>query len=445
MAESQDIDRLLEEGLTCYGSGDLEGALSAWQQVLALEPGHVQATSYIGYVRENYDTLLRSKPQAAGGPPLPAHDRSEYQIEVSPGDLAPPGALLRPPSDHEGKDDPWLEEQETINPAAAAVAPPEPEDGDDGDYELELAEDPAGDGDDSAGSGDGDDEDGDEEGTFGGTTREYQGGPAKEFQLDEPTSSFHPEATPIGFATQDTDVKKRELGFVQPAPPADLQVRLRTPEVAPGRPTGKTGKVAIGTAPTVEIDNRAPAVSATRTTQDLPAKTRPPGPPTRPPIDPTAVSQAEVVLQHAPTKDLLREEVPVPAPDVMDPRAPTRELGLRGNARPATSDDSPTREADVRAFREQHARDRAGATTARSLPSAGPRAAARPAAAPTPPEPPPPPAEPVDASTAALLADIDADAPAGETAEDRTRRRIGALASSCSGRARWGWRSSGPR
>jgi hypothetical protein len=39
MARAQpEIDRLLEEGLTRYGRGDLDGALTAWEQVLDLDP-----------------------------------------------------------------------------------------------------------------------------------------------------------------------------------------------------------------------------------------------------------------------------------------------------------------------------------------------------------------------------------------------------------------------
>ena len=33
-----EIDRLIEEGLTRYGQGDLDGALAAWEQALAIDP-----------------------------------------------------------------------------------------------------------------------------------------------------------------------------------------------------------------------------------------------------------------------------------------------------------------------------------------------------------------------------------------------------------------------
>lgn len=57
MSRNHDIDRLIDAGLTRYSAGDLDGALVAWEQVLAIEPMNPQATSYLGYVRVNYEAL----------------------------------------------------------------------------------------------------------------------------------------------------------------------------------------------------------------------------------------------------------------------------------------------------------------------------------------------------------------------------------------------------
>ena len=87
--------------------------------------------------------------------------------------------------------------------------------------------------------------------SFDETTREYynQKPPTDEF-ADEP--SFRGESTPVGFAAQETEVKPRNTGFVQPVarkaqpqppvpspggePPtntAELRVRVRTPSSTP--------------------------------------------------------------------------------------------------------------------------------------------------------------------------------------------------------------------
>ena len=59
--EQPDIDRLIEEGLDRYGAGDIDGALLAWDRVLELDPENAQASSYVEYVRVNYDILTSSE------------------------------------------------------------------------------------------------------------------------------------------------------------------------------------------------------------------------------------------------------------------------------------------------------------------------------------------------------------------------------------------------
>jgi len=37
-----ELDRLIDEGLNRYGSGDLDGALEAWEEALAIDPDNAQ-------------------------------------------------------------------------------------------------------------------------------------------------------------------------------------------------------------------------------------------------------------------------------------------------------------------------------------------------------------------------------------------------------------------
>ncbi|HET9619818.1 MAG TPA: hypothetical protein VFP84_00530, partial [Kofleriaceae bacterium] len=120
-------------------------------------------------------------------------------------------------------------------------------------------------------------------------------------------------------------------------------------------------------------------------------------PPTPAPRSPTAPSLPTVapVLPGAP--------LPGSAFRADDPMifAPTRELGLRTEKRPATEDE-PTGELDAQKIR--------GAAPARQT--------SRPVL---------PGMDPIDARSAEILEEIDRAAPASETREDRTRRRITAL------------------
>ena len=52
-----EIDRLIEQGLTLYGEGDLDAALLLWERVLVIDPENPQANSYVEYVRTNYQLL----------------------------------------------------------------------------------------------------------------------------------------------------------------------------------------------------------------------------------------------------------------------------------------------------------------------------------------------------------------------------------------------------
>src|SRR5688572_21776326 len=78
-----DIDRLIEEGLTRYGRGDLDGALLSWEQVLELDPHQEQALGYIDYVRMNYELLVGEVSGHGEPPPFAiAPDEPDYVIEA---------------------------------------------------------------------------------------------------------------------------------------------------------------------------------------------------------------------------------------------------------------------------------------------------------------------------------------------------------------------------
>jgi len=426
LAASTEIDRLLEEGLSLYGSGDLDGALVAWERVLALDPRHAQANSYVEYVRANYTVLSDGKPEAAddsNSAPFPVVEEPEYQIEIQPGEL-PPAIAGRAPSHMDPLDEGWLVEEETRDRTEQVAKRRASSQAERVNKELELET---------------------EEPTveFETATREYAGGFANS------------ENTPVGFAAQSTDVRKRELGFVQPTadPGIGVQVRIRTPSAAPPPPPAKPAPaMELGTPPppldssgfelggagrgetmrdppppttqlpfdsappsldddlfggpsTRSTRDAIPEVLARRSTKDLPGQARLPADRTpRTTIDPSAVSQAEVVMAHA----------------------ATRELGTRPSTRPPTNDDSPTREADVRAFREHHAaQQRAQAATESDTPSS-PKAKTRPLDEGTRQDIVLP-FDPIDARSAQILDEIDVDAPPGESDEDRTRRRLSTL------------------
>jgi hypothetical protein len=411
-----DIDRLIEEGLTRYGTGDLDGAIAAWEQVLAIEPDHQQAHSYVDYVRSHYEQLANGAAKDKSGP-LPAlpgqssaptesvdegwGDDSEEEGEEATKDASDVIAARRAREAEQETDEAKTQEQRK-----------EPEQVHDGDViELEPEE-PT------------------RDHEFDTATREYKG--PGTFQVEEATGTFSGEGTPAGMRfEQPTEVRPRDLGFVQSkadadrAPPVPIEVKDLPSNPPP-----------IGAAATVELDAAGGAALADaagavkpRDTKDMPSDGRRPAKPSTPPpatppleslpapaptneADPTAVSQAELVLQNAPTRELDRARTgdPAPAPGAAtDVGAPTRDLGIRPKPRAPTNDDMPTREADVRAFREQRAqRERRKGSEATS-PDLAPQL------------------DPIDARAQQILDDVDAGAPAEEPIEERTRRRIGAL------------------
>lgn len=85
-----DIDLMIEDGLSRYGRGDLDGALDVWEEVLRVDPLNEQAASYVDYVRQNYDMLTGEGEVAdESGSPY-AIDDDEYQVEISEGRMSTP-------------------------------------------------------------------------------------------------------------------------------------------------------------------------------------------------------------------------------------------------------------------------------------------------------------------------------------------------------------------
>jgi tetratricopeptide (TPR) repeat protein len=408
---TSEIDRLIEDGLDRYGSGDLDGALLAWEKALAIDPDNKQATSYVDYVRQHYEMLLDAEISVDGGEdtPFAIHEEPEYQIEVKEGELARSSRPSIPPVIDE-VDSGWdMEETQDTSSAANAPPPPPPAP-------------PVRDSNASGGL------------TFDEATREYSAYGARGATIRdaaaEAASEFEAEGTPVGFTNQLTDVKKRDFGFVQPREEtaeatAHTDAKFRPPKktIAPVDPDpDPAGEIELGASDSGRV-----------ATKDLPVQTRAPATGQAgagrsiasaggagAPRDPTALSQAEVMLPHAATKELDRSTL-FSSFTLDDPQVgqPTRDLGLRPNPIkiPETDDDIPTRESDARAIREQAAA--AAHAAQRRLPSRPMTESTRHDIS--------SPFDPVDAQAAQILDEIDAGAPAGESPDDRSRRRIGAL------------------
>jgi len=478
-----DIDRLIEEGLTLYGQGELDAALLAWERVLSIEPEHPQATSYVDYVRMNYELLTaETSGEDPHGAPFGIEEEPEYLIEIVPGELIAGAAA---PLYMDPLDDAWFIEDESAprRPRTRSV--------DEVPVTLELEADepplrpsepqPIG---------------------FEDQTREYPGGPPARAPSELPTfesvpdpvtSEFHPEVTPgfgtpadyqtpaggftqvtpsfdtptSGFGTQVTDIRKRETGFVQPTParhdpaedeltlrrpsqgPPDLKMTLRTPgEDAADAPPPASSLVELSyddptterplDAAAADLINSLPSPTPAqrydpgppKSTRDLPPVTRAPAPPT-----------AE--LRASSTRDFpaQKTEKLAPAPsDTRDFPAQKTER-LPGGVRfitPEAAESTPTRDLPTGKL-PSFAREMMTAPT-RDL---GLRPLDARAASPvlddesTIHRKRQPtdgtradvilPFDPIDARSAQILDDVDVGAPDREPKEDRTRRRITTL------------------
>ncbi|HSK00959.1 MAG TPA: hypothetical protein VK932_06950 [Kofleriaceae bacterium] len=468
-----DIDALIDEGLTRYGRGDLGGALTAWERVLELDPHHEQALGYIDYVRMNYELLVG---EASGhGEPAPfaiAGDDPEYQIPAATDELAEGSAA---PQDGGGLDGWAIEEEQpvygrlTVEALTFELADKEPE--------LELGPPRTAEATESTGV------------SFEDATSEYSSehrqapaatpapapapapaddGTSQEFRLEStPTPGFGPEPTPgfgspgdvqtpQGFAAQLTDVRPRELGFVQPVPPpvvAPPVLPARLPPEPPQRdsPSYDPDPPTLERAPTdtsrADLISSLPARRVPRPiggpTRDLPSATRKPALPdlpglpasprdlsarataptgTRSPFEglrtPTPPDLSGALDFDVPTERKDHRSVPPPAarpgvPGMGAPNPvvaiPTRDLGLRpkSNTRPDTEDE-PTSPTEVVPSTRAPSKPAEPIVTRADLVL---------------------PFDPIDARSVQILDAIDRHVPAppGESRDDCTRRRITAL------------------
>lgn len=437
------IHRLIEDGLSKYGTGDLDGALLAWERALSLDPDNTQAASYVEYVRTNYEVLV-SGATGEDSAPFGIDDEPSHRISTRPGEVVASDAS---PMFFDPTDEGWFIESEQVGRAGMkqsrttsgsvmfemeADEPPPPP----------RAPQPS-------------------PISFDDAMREYPSGPGRppamltvaaeaptEFDVGESTGGFGgpQQATPPGFGSQITDVRKRDLGFVQPsgkpaptAPgggvqPAALKVTVRTPTLPrmdhgpPQPPHARADgdderastdadppaveQVLLGTAPTVDFSTRAdletptgertplPVLDSRSETRELPPPSVAPGP--RPVVAATATQRLPELQQRANDAALQASDDPAIG-------APTRGLAMRPPAQRADtgSEEQKTGEADVRAIRRTIA--------AESIDPEGTRADFV------------LPFDPIDARAGQILDEVDADAPASESKEDRLRRRIGGL------------------
>jgi hypothetical protein len=497
---ASDTERLIEEGLSRYGAGDVEGALDAWERALDVEPDNPQAASYVEYVKANWDVLTGVPDGDDAAQDYGFSDEPDYHIEIQPGQLRPgEGAPLHIDPADQG----WFLHDETVRngvsddantleldadapelslegdddePEISLSQEPEPEpdpesdepelsleadepemsleadepqlslEGDEPELSLEADEPgepetvskrvkPVGEADD-----DGELEDETNDGTLEDETSEFRGlyqperstqdfdSPTKEFEARRaefeakrneqtppfgtettPTPGFGPEATPVGFSNQTTDIRKRELGFVQPRAPHDeLKVNLRTPgpkvpmpaRPAPGstppraavepprpaEPAPPPAPVEPATAPPVEneasfadlIESLPSPRAPLATTRDLPDSRRPPAP------SPMADTQRPVAHTRPPaTAETLKPTgqtrppaVPIGAADTLKPPSATRPVEEPRGASPSRPPDiaglgsAPTRELGTRDLDMLPPKPQTGSTT-QKLPPMG--------------------------------------------------------------------------
>lgn len=76
------VSELIERGLERYGRGDLEGALADWRHALVLEPDERRASEYVAYVEKHYE-LLDSGHVPASDPTLEL--TAPFGIDIPPG------------------------------------------------------------------------------------------------------------------------------------------------------------------------------------------------------------------------------------------------------------------------------------------------------------------------------------------------------------------------
>jgi hypothetical protein len=77
---------LVEAGLAAYGRGDVDDALVAWEQALAIDPDDVRALGYVDYVRQHYDLVTRGGEPRLDTDAVPfgiGDEDGGYEIEIT--------------------------------------------------------------------------------------------------------------------------------------------------------------------------------------------------------------------------------------------------------------------------------------------------------------------------------------------------------------------------
>jgi len=407
-----EIDQLIEEGLTLYGQGDLDGALVAWEKALAVDPENPQASSYVDYVRSNYDALTGDAANDESKVPFGIDDEP-YQIEILPGEIE----YLQAPTEVAPVtvDEGWFMEDDNSAPRHTP--------------EVEADEPPAV--------------------SFEDQTREYQSSnraPASGTEappsLDSGRFEFiTAEVTPGpvgGFASELTNLRERDTGFVKPTakttppragsetddplttlPPADLSISLSDDEPPPSA----TPADLLASLPTplrgspLDAKSGIPRTDTAELPPSLrrPAATEPafafPSTLTRDTVtrdfEAQKTTSATPKLSATPTRELQAGEITFGRELVT---APTRDLGLRplGITATAASAISPDEE-------PTSTRRAVSAGALSGEPGEGTRFDLI------------LPFDPIGARSAQILDEIDEGAPSSEAQEDRTRRRITTL------------------
>ena len=500
MGEPREIDRLIEEGLLLYGQGELDAALMIWEQALSVDPENPQANSYVDYVRMNYELLTTDGSNDDGG--TFGLDEEPYKVEVGPGEIATAGAAAHADPADEG----WFIDGERSTRGAQGGDEPGPEPPA-RTVQIEADEPPT--------PADAEASPASKPVSFDDTTREYPkgtrlpDGAAQSVPVTiqtpdpEPPPTFHkhmtdpglglperppaafgpeptatesspafaealpefdaPELTPgiAGFQSLPTDIKRRDLGFVQPraelplpapatddpssemelpqrkhrktGPPPELKMTLRTPSRAeePHADAGSEPSSDAQTstnAPTAELDPRdaRPRMAAELAAAATLVSTLPtplpsaravapvvipaPLPPTISKTPTTRMMSGEISIPdyplepNAPTRELSPSELPPPEDPLIS--APTRELGMRPPFVPIrTAGEDPTKEI-LRAPPVPSVVFADNEGTRQDLMT---------------------PFDPIDVRAAQILDDVDVGAPDNENKDDRTRRRITSL------------------
>jgi hypothetical protein len=382
-----EIDRFVEHGLARYSQGDLDAAIAAWEAVLEIDPHHERALGYLDYVRLNYELLMSEVSGHGEAPPFAIADEEvRHRGEVTDHDspiLRPATAVPRPHTNSDG----WGLDAEAA-PREPLPAPPERAEaarGDDGDraseesIELVLeADEPAeldlddrstlahpfpASGAESSGI------------SFDDATSEYQSRQHRRRAISPdfrgevtPTPGFGAELTPgfgtvedaqtpPGFAALPTDVRRRDLGFVQPVMPgpgagasapdrehrragssaSELHLTLRTPAAPrlPGVAAAPDASLpAIGAAPTVDMTYD----------HDAPTRERPP----RARSDSVAeLLGARATMRHAELDPRAPPAAADAPPHSLAPRA--RTASVAAGTAPALRDAAPDRGAPAAA------------------------------------------------------------------------------------------------